>query len=107
MAFSQIFPWINEFIRDLHVTDDSSRIGFYSGIVVSCFPFLRVNALFDLSLQESAFAIAQLISIYQWARVSGTIDSGLKQAMPEGSRFLRFSWPSSHPSRWRGWSSIS
>jgi hypothetical protein len=34
MAFTQIFPYINEFMTDLHVTRDLSQIGFYSGLVV-------------------------------------------------------------------------
>jgi hypothetical protein len=37
IAFTQIFPYINEFMNDLHVTDDPSRIGFYSGLVVRLF----------------------------------------------------------------------
>ncbi|KAH0830406.1 major facilitator superfamily domain-containing protein [Lanmaoa asiatica] len=55
IAFTQLFPYVNEFMSDLHLTDDPSRIGFYSGLV------------------ESAFAIAQLTSIYQWARLSDVI----------------------------------
>jgi len=55
IAFSQIFPYINEFMITLHLTDDPSQIGFYSGIV------------------ESAFALAQLCSIYQWAKLSDII----------------------------------
>jgi hypothetical protein len=35
IAFTQIFPYVNEFLSDLHVTDDPSQIGFYSGLVVS------------------------------------------------------------------------
>jgi len=35
MCFTQIFPYINQFMSDLRVTDDPSQIGFYSGIVVS------------------------------------------------------------------------
>ena len=38
VAFTQIFPYINEFMNDLHVTDDPSQIGFYSGVVV-CLTF--------------------------------------------------------------------
>lgn len=38
MCFTQIFPYINEFMVDLHVADDPSRIGFYSGLVVSVYP---------------------------------------------------------------------
>ncbi|KAA1474864.1 MFS general substrate transporter [Dentipellis sp. KUC8613] len=55
IAFTQIFPYVNEMMADLHLTDDPSRIGFYSGIV------------------ESSFAIAQLFSIYQWAKLSDRI----------------------------------
>ncbi|EPQ58389.1 MFS general substrate transporter [Gloeophyllum trabeum ATCC 11539] len=55
IAFTQIFPYINEMLQAMHVTDDPSKIGFYSGMV------------------ESAFAIAQLISIYQWARLSDVV----------------------------------
>ncbi|KAI0063464.1 MFS general substrate transporter [Artomyces pyxidatus] len=55
IAFTQIFPYINEMMLEMHVTDDPSRVGFYSGMV------------------ESAFAVAQLFSIYQWARLSDAI----------------------------------
>ncbi|KAG8217332.1 major facilitator superfamily domain-containing protein [Butyriboletus roseoflavus] len=55
IAFTQLFPYVNEFMSDLHLTDDPSRVGFYSGLV------------------ESAFAVAQLSSIYQWARLSDVI----------------------------------
>ncbi|KZT28496.1 MFS general substrate transporter [Neolentinus lepideus HHB14362 ss-1] len=50
ISFTQIFPYINEMLQTMHITDDPSTIGFYSGLV------------------ESVFAIAQLVSIYQWAR---------------------------------------
>ncbi|KAF5372992.1 hypothetical protein D9758_001664 [Tetrapyrgos nigripes] len=53
IAFCQIFPYINEFIAYLNVTDDPSQIGFYSGLV------------------ESTFALTQLFSLYTCARVSG------------------------------------
>lgn len=53
IAFTQIFPYVNEMMADLHLTNDPSRVGFYSGLV------------------ESSFAVAQLFSIYQWARLSG------------------------------------
>ncbi|KAJ3980440.1 major facilitator superfamily domain-containing protein [Lentinula detonsa] len=51
ISFTQIFPYINEFIEFLGVTD-SSQIGFFSGFV------------------ESSFAISQLLFIYHWARLS-------------------------------------
>jgi hypothetical protein len=53
IAFSQVFPYVNEMIDDLHLAADPRRIGFYSGLV------------------ESTFAISQLVSIYHWARLSG------------------------------------
>ncbi|OSD01624.1 MFS general substrate transporter [Trametes coccinea BRFM310] len=55
IAFTQIFPYVNEMMDHLHLTEDHSKIGFYSGLV------------------ESSFAIAQVISIYQWARLSDLI----------------------------------
>ncbi|KAI9569076.1 major facilitator superfamily domain-containing protein [Boletus coccyginus] len=55
IAFTQLFPYVNEFMIDLHLTDDPSRVGFYSGLV------------------ESAFAVTQLTSIYHWARLSDVI----------------------------------
>ncbi|KAH9854118.1 MFS general substrate transporter [Lenzites betulinus] len=55
IAFTQIFPYVNEMMEHIHVTSDHSKIGFYSGIV------------------ESSFAVAQVISIYQWARLSDVI----------------------------------
>jgi hypothetical protein len=53
IAFTQIFPYINEMMAHLHITNDPSRVGFYSG------------------LAESVFSICSLFSIYQWARLSG------------------------------------
>jgi MFS family permease len=55
IAFTQLFPYVNEFMSDLHLTDDPSKIGFYSGLV------------------ESVFAISQLCSIYHWAKISDVI----------------------------------
>ncbi|THH33951.1 hypothetical protein EUX98_g221 [Antrodiella citrinella] len=55
VAFTQIFPYVNEMMDWLHVTEDRSRIGFYSGMV------------------ESIFAISQLLSIYQWAKFSDRV----------------------------------
>ncbi|KDR81469.1 hypothetical protein GALMADRAFT_221332 [Galerina marginata CBS 339.88] len=52
MSFTQIFPYINEFMGDLGVTKDPSRIGFYSGLV------------------ESAFAFSQLLLVYPWGYFS-------------------------------------
>ncbi|KAF8840974.1 MFS general substrate transporter [Paxillus ammoniavirescens] len=65
IAFTQLFPYVNEFMNDLHLTDDPSRIGFYSGLVASLFTIFA-------SL-ESTFAVAQLSSIYPWARLSDVI----------------------------------
>ncbi|KAF8529849.1 major facilitator superfamily domain-containing protein [Gautieria morchelliformis] len=55
ISFTQLFPYVNEMMRDLHVTDRPSRIGFYSGLV------------------DSLFAISQLFSIYHWAKLSDRI----------------------------------
>ncbi|KIP09075.1 hypothetical protein PHLGIDRAFT_103288 [Phlebiopsis gigantea 11061_1 CR5-6] len=55
IMFTQIFPYVNEMIGHLHLNGDPSKTGLYSGIVESC------------------FAIAQLMTIYQWARWSDKI----------------------------------
>ncbi|KAF9061696.1 major facilitator superfamily domain-containing protein [Rhodocollybia butyracea] len=55
ISFTQIFPYVNEFITFLKVTDDRSQTGFYSGLV------------------ESAFAITQFFAIYQWSKLSNKI----------------------------------
>jgi len=55
ICYAQIFPYINEFMTFLHVTNDPSKVGFYSGIV------------------ESLYAVAQLCTIYHWAKLSDNI----------------------------------
>ncbi|KAJ6547074.1 major facilitator superfamily domain-containing protein [Mycena capillaripes] len=55
IAYTQIFPWINEFLLILHVTDDVSKIGFYSGLV------------------ESTFAVSQTLTSYHWAKLSDVV----------------------------------
>ncbi|KAI0928815.1 hypothetical protein AcW2_004698 [Taiwanofungus camphoratus] len=55
IAFTQIFPYVNEMMERLHLTKDPSKIGFYSGMV------------------ESSFAVSQLCCIYNWAKVSDNI----------------------------------
>lgn len=39
LNFSQILPYINDFVKHLHLTDDPSYIGYYSGLVVNSTPF--------------------------------------------------------------------
>ena len=46
IAFTQIFPYVNEMINHLHLTNDPSKIGFYSGIVVSIADASRANHLY-------------------------------------------------------------
>ncbi|KAF9262152.1 MFS general substrate transporter [Marasmius fiardii PR-910] len=55
LNFTQIFPYINQFLAELNVSEDPSKIGLYSGLV------------------ESAFAFAQLLAIYPWASLSDRI----------------------------------
>ncbi|KAF7323655.1 MFS domain-containing protein [Mycena kentingensis (nom. inval.)] len=55
IAYTQIFPYINEWIWRLGTTADISRIGIYSGLV------------------EAIFAVAQCLTGYWWAALSDTI----------------------------------
>ncbi|KAL1406880.1 hypothetical protein Q8F55_006289 [Vanrija albida] len=52
IAYTIIFPFINQMIDELGVTDHPDRIGFYSGLV------------------ESAFALVQVFTVYHWAKLS-------------------------------------
>lgn len=47
-----IFPFINQFIEELGITDNPDRVGFYSGLV------------------ESVFAFVQFFTVYHWAKLS-------------------------------------
>ncbi|KAJ7176108.1 MFS general substrate transporter [Mycena crocata] len=55
ISYTQIFPYINEFLTILHVTDDPSKIGFYSGLV------------------ESTSSVAQLLTMIGWTKLSDII----------------------------------
>ncbi|KAG8989398.1 hypothetical protein FRB90_002252 [Tulasnella sp. 427] len=55
IAYTQIFPYVNAMVEELHVTDNPADIGFYSGLV------------------DSLFAVAQLFTIFQWGRLSDRI----------------------------------
>ncbi|CAK5279462.1 unnamed protein product [Mycena citricolor] len=55
IAYCQIFPYINALLVSLHVTDDVSKIGFYSGLV------------------ESTFAVTQSLTCYYWATLSDKV----------------------------------
>lgn len=37
LCYTQIFPYINQFMSDLRVAKDPSQIGFYSGLVASIY----------------------------------------------------------------------
>lgn len=52
VASLQMLPYVNQMIEDLHLSGARST-GYYSGLV------------------GSAFALAQLLSVYPWARLSG------------------------------------
>ena len=45
VTFTQIFPYINQFLTRLHLVEDQSQIGFYSGLVVRIFELscLRIS----------------------------------------------------------------
>lgn len=68
IMFTQLFPYVNEFMNDLHLTDDPSKIGFYSGLVVRPLvhaaititvlinalgePFCYISVVFHLSMGQ-------------------------------------------------------
>ncbi|WRT67192.1 uncharacterized protein IL334_004158 [Kwoniella shivajii] len=50
-----IFPFVNQMVEELGVTDNPDRVGFYSGLV------------------ESVFAFVQFFTVYHWAKMSDKV----------------------------------
>src|ERR1700730_18467604 len=46
VAYSQAFPYVNELVASLHIVDDPSQVGFYSGILVCLFLISLLQCLF-------------------------------------------------------------
>ncbi|WWC61050.1 uncharacterized protein I303_103628 [Kwoniella dejecticola CBS 10117] len=55
IAYTVIFPFVNQMVEELGVTDNPDRVGFYSGLV------------------ESVFAFIQFFTVYHWAKLSDRI----------------------------------
>ncbi|ORY27177.1 major facilitator superfamily domain-containing protein [Naematelia encephala] len=55
ISYTVIFPFINQMIEELGVTDNEDKVGFYSGLV------------------ESVFAFVQFFTVYHWAKLSDRI----------------------------------
>ncbi|ODO10776.1 hypothetical protein I350_01374 [Cryptococcus amylolentus CBS 6273] len=55
IAYNVIFPFVNQMVEELGVTDNPDRVGFYSGLV------------------ESVFAFVQFFTVYHWAKMSDKI----------------------------------
>ncbi|KAG9308880.1 major facilitator superfamily domain-containing protein [Chiua virens] len=54
IAYSQIFPFINQLLADLRIAKPE-QVGLYSGLI------------------ESAYSLAQVFSVYQWGRLSDIV----------------------------------
>ncbi|OCF34815.1 hypothetical protein I317_04014 [Kwoniella heveanensis CBS 569] len=52
IAFTACFPFINQMIVDLGIVDDPRKTGFYAGLI------------------ESVFAVAELLTVFQWGTAS-------------------------------------
>lgn len=55
ISYTVIFPFINQMVEELGITDNSDKVGFYSGLV------------------ESVFAFVQFFTVYHWATLSDRI----------------------------------
>ncbi|EAL22609.1 hypothetical protein CNBB2410 [Cryptococcus deneoformans B-3501A] len=55
ISYTVIFPFINQMVEELQVTDNPDHVGFYSGLV------------------ESVFAFVQFFTVYHWAQLSDCI----------------------------------
>ncbi|WWC90132.1 uncharacterized protein L201_005065 [Kwoniella dendrophila CBS 6074] len=52
IAFMACFPFINQMILELGIVDDPRKTGFYAGLI------------------ESIFAVAELLTVFQWGKAS-------------------------------------
>ncbi|WRT63301.1 uncharacterized protein IL334_000206 [Kwoniella shivajii] len=52
IAFMACFPFINQMILELGIVDDPKKTGFYAGLI------------------ESVFAVAELLTVFQWGKAS-------------------------------------
>lgn len=72
LSFTQIFPYINEFMKDLNVTTDPSKIGFYSGLVVSVLLLTESAIHLNVTLGELICRLPTHVDIsmgfYVWYR---------------------------------------
>jgi len=67
MCFFQIFPYINQFVSDLHVTEDPSKVGF---IVV--WSWVDLSILFDQANSEIRLhRKARFLSVDCWQFIHG------------------------------------
>jgi len=53
-------------VEELGVTDNPDRVGFYSGLIVSCAMERRAELIY----QEAVFSFVQFFTVYHWAKLS-------------------------------------
>ena len=63
LNFSQIFPYVNAFITTLHMTEDPSKIGIYSGIAVRADRSTSRNRLLTPCTGECICSISTFLDI--------------------------------------------
>jgi hypothetical protein len=78
VSYTVIFPFINQMVEELGVTDNPDKVGFYSGLVVSeqwqldsrdTLQIVDTNCA-PADVKESMFAFVQFFTVYHWATLS-------------------------------------
>ena len=83
IAFFSIFPYINKMIWETGDIDEAD-VGFYSGLIVSCFQSYHSLPLRQVSMvahsnqiaktkQESMFSLTQMLLMISWGRAADRI----------------------------------
>ncbi|EJD50550.1 MFS general substrate transporter [Auricularia subglabra TFB-10046 SS5] len=82
LAFEIIYPFINEMIVEIGVTDDPERVGYYSGIVESLFACVQVLTVMPCSYASDIIGRKPVILIGVMGVAVSTICFGLSRSFP-------------------------
>ncbi|KZP18280.1 MFS general substrate transporter [Athelia psychrophila] len=79
---SQLFPYINEFVRYLHVANDAKQVGFYSGLLESTFAIFQLMTIPGLAWLSDRIGRRPIVLFSAAALGLTTILFGFSTSLP-------------------------